>query len=89
MTVSEMLGIGWTSFVLGVIMVLGARALRRKSATEFWLCTGAAAVFRVVTAILAPVQPGFYSGLPIYGGYLLLAALVRAEMTRADGSSAL
>jgi hypothetical protein len=36
------------------------------------------------------VQLGFYSGLPIYGGYLLLAALVRAEMTRAaDGSSAL
>ncbi|HEV7512482.1 MAG TPA: hypothetical protein VGO27_12360 [Candidatus Acidoferrum sp.] len=86
----EMLWIGWTSFVLGVIMVLGARALRRRSATEFWLCTGAAAVFLVCTAILAPVQPGFYSGLPIYGGYLLLAALVRAEMTRAaNGSSAL
>jgi hypothetical protein len=87
---SEMLGIGWTSFVLGVIMVLGARALRRRSATEFWLCTRAAAVFLVYTAILAPVQPGCYSGLPIYGGYLLLAALVRAEMTRAaNGSSAL
>ena len=86
----EMLWIGWTSFVLGVIMMLGARALRRRSATEFWLCTGGAAVFLVCTAILAPVQPGFYSGLPIYGGYLLLAALVRAEMARtANGSSAL
>ena len=87
---SEMLWIGWTSFVLGMIMVLGARALRRRSATAFWLCTGAAAVFLVCTAILAPVQPGFYSGLPIYGGYLLLAAVVRAEVTRAaNGSSAL
>jgi hypothetical protein len=85
-----MLWIGWTSFVLGLIMVLGARALRRRPATAFWLCTGSAAVFLVCTAILAPVQPGFYSGLPIYGGYLLLAALARAEMTRAaNGSSAL
>ena len=87
---SEMLWIGWTSFVLGMIMVLGARAVRRRSATAFWLCTGAAADFLVCTAILAPVQPGFYAGLPIYGGYLLLAAAVRAEVTRAaNGSSAL
>jgi hypothetical protein len=85
---SEMLWIGWTSFVLGVIMVLGARALGRRSATAFWLCTGAAADFLVCTAILAPVQPGFYAGLPIYGGYLLLAAVVRAEVTKpANGSS--
>lgn len=46
------------------------------------LCAGAAAVFLVCTAILAPVQPGFYAGLPIYGGYLLLAALVRGEITQ-------
>ena len=85
---SEMLWIGWTSFVLGAIMVLGAIALRRRSATAFWLCTGAAAVFLVCTAILAPTQPGFYFGLPIYGGYLLLAALIRAEMTRPNDSSA-
>ena len=87
---SEMLWIGWTSFVLGVIMVLGARAVRRRSASAFWLCTGAAAVFLMCTAILAPVQPGFYAGPPIYGGYLLLAAVIRAEVTRAaNGSSAL
>jgi len=79
---SEMLWIGWTSFVLVMIMVLGARAVRRRSATAFWLCTGAAAVFLVATAILVPVQPGCYAGLPIYGGYLLLAAVVRAEVTR-------
>ena len=83
-----MLWIGWTSFVLGVIMALSARALGRTSATAFWLCTGAAAVFLVGTAILAPVQRGFYAGLPIYGGYLLLAAVVRSEVTRAaNGSS--
>jgi hypothetical protein len=84
---SEMLWIGWTSFVLGVIMVLGARALRRTSATAFWLCTGAAAVFGVCTTILAPVAPGFYAGLAIYGGYLLLAAIVCAEVTRKPPAS--
>lgn len=84
---SEMLWIGWTSFVLGVIMVLGATALRTSSTTAFWLCTGAAAVFLVCTAILAPVQPGFYAGLPIYGGYLLLAAVIRTELTRAAHNS--
>ncbi len=30
---SEMLWIGWTSFVLGMIMVLGARAVHRRSVT--------------------------------------------------------
>ncbi len=50
---------------------------------------GAAAVFLVCTAILAPVQPGFYSGLSIYGGYLLLAAVIRVEVTAATGASAL
>jgi hypothetical protein len=66
---SEMLWIGWTSFVPGMIMVLGARAVSRMSATAFWLCTGSAGVFLVSTVILDPVQPGFYTGLPIYGGY--------------------
>lgn len=81
---SEMIWIGWTSFVLGMVMVLGARAVHRRSATAFWLCTGAAAVFLVCTVILDPVQPGFYTGLPVYGGYLLLAAAVRAELTAAQ-----
>lgn len=80
---SEMVWIGWTSLVPGVILVLGARALSKGSTTAFRSCTGAAAVFLVCTALLAPVQPGFYAGLPIYGGYLLLAAKVRAEATRA------
>ncbi|WP_415854404.1 hypothetical protein [Sinomonas sp. G460-2] len=80
---SQMLWIGWTSFVLGVVMVVGARALRSNSQVAFRLCTGAAAVFLVCTAILAPAQPGFYAGLPIYGGYLLLAAAVRAKVREA------
>jgi hypothetical protein len=76
-----MLWIGWTSFVLGMIMLLGASALPRRSAMAFRLCTGAAAIFLVGTAILAPVQPDFYSGLAIFGGYLLLAARARASVT--------
>ena len=78
---SLMLWIGWTSFVLGLIMLLSARALRLRSTTAFRPCAGAAALFPVSTAILAPVQPGFYLGLPIFGGYLLLAAALRAEFT--------
>ena len=77
-----MLWIGWTSFTLGMTMVLGAIALRRGSAGAFWVCTGAAGVFLICTVILAPVQSGFYLGLPIYGGYLLLAAVVRGDVTK-------
>lgn len=76
-----MLWIGWTSFVPGMVMVVGAKGLKEKSVTAFWLCTGSAATIFVCTAILAPAQPGFYAGLPIYGGYLLLASLVRAKMS--------
>jgi hypothetical protein len=83
---SEMVWIGWTSFVLGLIMMLSAGRLRRNSVTAFWLCTGADAVFLVCTVILAPVQPGFYAGLALYGGYLVLAGAVHTKMTRSGNA---
>lgn len=78
---AELLWIGWTSLVCGLLMVAAARALRRGSSVAFRVCVGAAAVFGVCSGLLAPVSPGFLIGLPIYGGYLLLAAVVRAEVT--------
>lgn len=74
---ADLLWIGWTSLVCGLVMVAAVPALLRGSTVAFRTATGAAAIFGVGTVVVAPVSPGFLAGLPIFGGYLVVAVAVR------------
>jgi len=76
---ADLLWIGWTSLVCGALMVVSSRALARGSRTAYWTAIGAAAVFLVGSLFLAVVAPGFWTSVPLYGGYILLALWARPE----------
>jgi hypothetical protein len=79
---ADLLWIGWTSLACGLLMVAAVPALRRGSAVALRTSSGAAAVFLGGTLLIAPVSPSFLTGLPIFGGYLVVAALVsRRDVT--------
>jgi hypothetical protein len=76
---ADLLWIGWTSLVCGALMVASSRAIGRGSRTAYWTATGASAVFLVSSLFIAIVAPSFWTALPLYGGYLLLAWWVRPD----------
>jgi hypothetical protein len=76
---ADLLWIGWTSLVCGALMVASSRALRRGSRTAYLTATSASAVFLVGNLFIAVVSPSFWTALPLYGGYLLLALWARPE----------
>lgn len=85
---ATMLWIGWTSLVCGTVMVASTNGLRNGSRTAFRASTGAAAVFLICTIFIVPVSPSFITGVPLYGGYLLLARLSRSAVGAAPSARA-
>jgi hypothetical protein len=87
---ADLLWIGWTSLVCGVLMVASSRPLGRGSRTAYWVAVGASSVFLAGNLFLAVVSPSFWTAVPLYGGYLLLALWARpsevsARVARAGG----
>jgi hypothetical protein len=74
---AELLWIGWTSLVCGLLMLFSCGALRRGLRIGYAVSCGAAAVFLVSATFLAIVDPGFWTAVPLYGGYLVAAAFAR------------
>jgi hypothetical protein len=79
-----LLWIGWTSLVCGALMIASTRALGRGSRVAFATATGASAVFLVGNVFLAAVAPSFWTAVPLYGGYLVLAFWLRPDRSRAS-----
>ena len=76
---AELLWIGWTSLVCGALMVLSVPALRHGSRNAYRTATGASAVFLVSASLIAIVDPSFWTAVPLYGGYLVLATWLRPQ----------
>ena len=72
-----LLWIGWTSLVCGALMILSVPALRRGSRNAHRTAVGASAVFLVAASLIAVVSPSFWTAVPLYGGYLVLATWLR------------
>lgn len=88
---AQLLWIGWTSLPCGLLMVAAAPTIARgpEPARDVALrvAGGAAAVFAVGTALLAPAAPSFAWGIPIFGGYAALAGGLLLARRRAGSPS--
>lgn len=83
---ASLLFIGWVSLVCGLVMLGALPALVRGAPGALYAAAGGAGVFGVACAVMAPVSPGFAAGVPIFGGYVFLAAAVLNRRRDADVS---
>ena len=81
---ADLLWIGWTSLVCGLLLLAAIPALLRGSAVALRVAAGAAATFLVGTLLIAPVSPKLPRRTADLRRLLLVAAVVNRHDVGTD-----